>query len=604
MHTLVLKYLIIFIFFTSLFAHDSSDNKTLKLTLTSTEKAFLQTHPTVSYVYDPDWKPFEWTDGLGNHSGIVHDILHLIEQNSGLHFKSIQTQNWSESIEELKKSVPMASAIGITPKRAKYLNFTATSLFLTPYVLVCRQGEDYLDGFADIADKKVATIVNYTIVNILQKQKKELPVILLANLNEGFRALQNKKIDILIINETTARYYINILGYKKLKIAYKTKLNLDLRIAVQKKMPPELLAIINKGMQTISQKEVDKIYKKWTQLQVKKEMDWTLLFYIVGIGMSIILFFIFHTKKLNAMVEVQTLKINQQKKQLEKIIASFDKHVIATKTDIKGTIVYASEAYVKISGYRQDELIGESYIGLRRPDFDNERIEEIWDTLHSGKIWKGEVKNFTKEKDFYWTYTIATPEYDADNILVGFSLIMQDISDKKRIEKLSITDGLTDIYNRRYFNEIFPKIINKAKRENECVSLLYLDIDFFKAYNDTYGHVAGDKALIKFAHVLKTSLNRLDDYSFRVGGEEFAVVFISKEKSDALVFANTIKNNIKNLQIKHKSSSVASYMTASMGLITQYANEIHTSEAMYKAADVLLYEAKENGRNQIVSTSS
>ena len=106
MNTLVLKYLIIFIFFTSLFAHDSSDNKTLKLTLTSTEKAFLQTHPTIPYVYDPDWKPFEWTDGLGNHSGIVHDILHLIEQNSGLHFKSVQTQNWSESIEELKKVFP------------------------------------------------------------------------------------------------------------------------------------------------------------------------------------------------------------------------------------------------------------------------------------------------------------------------------------------------------------------------------------------------------------------------------------------------------------------------------------------------------------------
>ena len=81
-------------------------------------------------------------------------------------------------------------------------------------------------------------------------------------------------------------------------------------------------------------------------------------------------------------------------------------------------------------------------------------------------------------------------------------------------------------------------------------------------------------------------------------------MFISKEKEDALAFANTIKNNIKNLQIQHKSSSVASYMTASMGLITQYANEIHNSESMYKAADILLYEAKENGRNQIVSMSS
>ena len=152
-------------------------------------------------------------------------------------------------------------------------------------------------------------------------------------------------------------------------------------------------------------------------------------------------------------------------------------------------------------------------------------------------------------------------------------------------------------YNRRYFDEIFPKIINSAKRKNELVAFLFMDIDYFKQYNDNYGHQKGDDVLVSFAKCLKDSLHRSSDIAFRLGGEEFAIVYQPETKEKAIEFANTIKENIEKLQIKHEFSSVRLYVTASMGLVCKEANNI--DDKIYKEADDLLYEAKKSGRNQI-----
>lgn len=190
---------------------------------------------------------------------------------------------------------------------------------------------------------------------------------------------------------------------------------------------------------------------------------------------------------------------------------------------------------------------------------------------------------------------------------IELEILSQTLQDKNNelkkyiqiIEEISITDGLTNIYNRRHFNEMFPKVINSAKRKDELVCFLLLDIDHFKQYNDNYGHKAGDDVLVEFAKCLKVNLRRADDMVFRLGGEEFGVVFKSETKEKALEFANMLKGNIIDLKIEHKYSSVSNYVTASMGLICKYGNEIKDMDEVYKEADGLLYKSKENGRNQV-----
>jgi len=185
--------------------------------------------------------------------------------------------------------------------------------------------------------------------------------------------------------------------------------------------------------------------------------------------------------------------------------------------------------------------------------------------------------------------------------LISFLLYRQFNTNKinVKLEKMSITDGLTNVYNRRFFNEYTPKIINMAKRNNDLISFVLIDIDYFKLYNDTYGHQMGDKALIKVSKAIKDSLKRADDYCFRLGGEEFGVIFKANSKENAIDFANNIRTNIENLHIEHSKNSASSYITVSIGVVCKNSNEIHDIHDIYKHTDDLLYEAKNSGRNKV-----
>jgi diguanylate cyclase (GGDEF)-like protein len=126
-----------------------------------------------------------------------------------------------------------------------------------------------------------------------------------------------------------------------------------------------------------------------------------------------------------------------------------------------------------------------------------------------------------------------------------------------------------------------------------------MDIDHFKQYNDTYGHQMGDDVLIKVAKCLQDSLHRADDYCFRLGGEEFGLLFKSENMQSANIFSDKVRSNIEKLKIEHKHNSASEYVTASMGLICKNANDIQDMDEMYKKADELLYKAKESGRNRV-----
>jgi len=303
--------------------------------------------------------------------------------------------------------------------------------------------------------------------------------------------------------------------------------------------------------------------------------------------------------KTHITLKMKNRDLDEQNRELKRYISLVDKNVITSTTDIEGNITYVSEAFCKISGYSKEELLGQNHRIIRHPDMPNELYENIWNTILSNKTWEGEIKNKKKDGSFYWVRASISPIYDKDDNKIGYTAIRQDITDKKIIEEISITDGLTGIYNRRYFNDTFPKVINSAKRKDEIVSFLLLDIDHFKQYNDNYGHQKGDEVLMAIAKCLKDHIHRADDYAFRLGGEEFGIVFQVDSKDKALEFADKIRESIKKLKIPHDFSSVADHITASMGLVSKNASEIKNMDTIYKEADDLLYESKKNGRDRI-----
>jgi diguanylate cyclase (GGDEF)-like protein len=158
--------------------------------------------------------------------------------------------------------------------------------------------------------------------------------------------------------------------------------------------------------------------------------------------------------------------------------------------------------------------------------------------------------------------------------------------------------ALTGLYNRRFFDENLASILNTLSRSSGLLSLMMIDIDFFKQYNDTYGHSTGDKCLIIVAEALSQCITRSDDFVARYGGEEFVVVLPNTDENGARKLARDLLDNIRRRKIPHIKSTVADYVTISIGVTTGAVNHAQTALDYIEKADKLLYESKQNGRDR------
>lgn len=300
-------------------------------------------------------------------------------------------------------------------------------------------------------------------------------------------------------------------------------------------------------------------------------------------------------------IDISTIKYVQQK--LEKYITLVNENIIISRTNLDGIITDVSEAFCKISGFSKEELIGQSHVIMRHEDTSPEVYENLWKTITSGEIWRSEVKNKTKDGGYYWTDSTIYPDFDNSGKVIGYYAIRHDITNKKFIENLSITDPLTKLYNRRYFDDMFYKELNRAKRDQTIFCLLSLDVDYFKLYNDTYGHQEGDVVLQTISKVLIQNLKRPSDFAFRMGGEEFSAIFTMDEEEKIYEFSEYIRESIEDTKIEHIKNKVSSYVTVSIGVT--YVNFSKNDEVniikstLYKYADELLYKAKASGRNKV-----
>lgn len=176
------------------------------------------------------------------------------------------------------------------------------------------------------------------------------------------------------------------------------------------------------------------------------------------------------------------------------------------------------------------------------------------------------------------------------------------VRQRKLLQTLVGQDGLTEIANRRRFDESLAKEWKRSQRNGLPLSLLMVDIDFFKLFNDHYGHAHGDLVLKSVAQALAQTIHRPSDLVARYGGEEFVLLLADTNEEGARIFAEKARTAIESLAIDHVHSQVASHITVSIGGATSL-NEDSTAEQLLEAADAMLYQAKAQGRNRVVYRS-
>ncbi len=572
------------------------DVKKGELGLTKIEKEYLRKKEVIRLCADPSFPPYESINKNGKFEGIGADIIKIISKNINKKIELVDTKNWTESINSIKnKKCDLLSIAVKTKKRQEYLNFTKP--YIHDAVVVATKNEQlFVNDSSDLSNRKIGISEGYALGELLKKENPDVQIVTVKNVNDGLKQVQDSKLFAYVDALSAIAYAIQKGGILDLKIAGKLEFDAKFNIATRKD-EPALNSIIQKALNNIEEEQIRTIVGKWIAIKVERSFDYKRFIYIVVIFVIILILIIHRNrtiKRMNNQLEISNKKVIKEQQMI-------NRYVPIISTDLNGVITHINNAYTNVTGYKEEDLLNKTHKVMHHPDMKKEFFNNLWKTIRQDNVWQGEIKNYTKDGDSKYFNTYIEPLFDENNIKVGYRSILEDITDKKRIEEISITDSLTGLYNRRYFDELFPKIINSAKREEKQLAFIIMDIDHFKEYNDTYGHKMGDITLSKVANTIKESLHRADDYSFRLGGEEFGVVFKTDTEEKALMFAESIRSDIESLKITHINSSSSNYVTISMGLVCKNSAKIDNIDKIYEEADILLYKAKREGRNRVIT---
>lgn len=284
---------------------------------------------------------------------------------------------------------------------------------------------------------------------------------------------------------------------------------------------------------------------------------------------------------------------------------------VVSQTDANGAWTFLNPAWTEITGFSIEESIGKNFLDYVHPE-DRERHKKIFQQLIEQKkgFCRHEVRYLRKAGGFCWVEISVQVVVGSNEEVTSISGTLLDITERKQAEEkmkevndmlwqLSIMDGLTGIANRRHFDQKLAEEWARGARSAEPLSLIMLDIDHFKLYNDTYGHQGGDDCLRKVAFTLKEAVNRPGDMAARYGGEEFAIILPDTDQKGALEVAEKIRDRIEELEIPHIASKVKDIVTISVGAATIMPTPFLEPSVLISFADKALYQSKENGRNQV-----
>ncbi len=583
--------------------------------LSDGERKWLDGHPVIRLAVDIDWAPFEYINEEHQYVGMAAEYISLVEKKLGIRFDVEKSKPWSEVVNMVKNGdLDMYSSVVSTVQRQEYVNFTKPYLSF-PMVIVTSDKVTYLSGLKEIQNEVVAVVRGYATQDLLENNHPNIKLFLADNVTQALEQVSHGKVYAYVGNIATVSDVIRREGLTNIKISGETDYRFELSMGVRNDWP-EFMPILQKALDSITPTQRDTIYRNWIKLQFEHGFDYQLLWQILTLVFILMAVILIWNRRLAKEVDKRTAAeqlLNQTHHQLEvtnKQLVNYvdivDKHVITSTTDPDGIITSVSTAFCEISGYSRDELVGKSHSIIHSDDMPESVYSELWNTITKGETWSGKVKNKKKDGNSYWVHVTVSPNFDEQGKIQGYTGIREDITAEIRAEELSITDEMTSLFNRRYFNNQFPLELGRARRDKKPIVLIIIDVDYFKLYNDNYGHQQGDHVLREVARALKATLRRTDDFVFRIGGEEFAAVARVTKHEDAFVIAEKLRAAVEDLQLEHKQNKESGIVTISLGFHVCQAEQsaMPDMDEIFRLADEALYRAKDKGRNRVEESQS
>ncbi|MBP1154737.1 MULTISPECIES: GGDEF domain-containing protein [unclassified Paenibacillus] len=299
----------------------------------------------------------------------------------------------------------------------------------------------------------------------------------------------------------------------------------------------------------------------------------------------------------------------RKSEEMYRIIAEHSTDMIS-KHDMSGNFLYVSPACRKLTGYEPEELIGRTAYELFHPDDMASLLQGQAGLEKSSELAFTSYRVRRKDGSYVWFETIGSILPDDNGEFKEVLCTSRDVSSRKNLEhqllqsnellqKISSIDALTGVANRRSFDESYALEWRQAIRYSTPLTVILVDIDYFKKFNDTYGHQEGDLCLKQVADALRRAANRPGDLIARYGGEEFVIVLPNTDATGASIVAERLRSEVENLSIPHMRSDVSHVVTASLGTATIVPTLELTRHELLLQADKALYQAKKDGRNRV-----
>jgi len=401
--------------------------------LTEAEKAWLAEHKHVRLGVDPAWPPFEFFDITRVYSGIASDYVRYLNQKLNIEMVPVQDLSWSMVMDKARANeIDVLPCVLKTPARSKFLRFTKPYLSF-PMVILTREDAPFISGVEDFEDNKVAVVRGYATQDLLEQDYPDRKFYLANNLEQALKALSKGKVDAYVGNLASITYTTQKLRLTNLKVATTAPYKFELAFAVRKDWP-QLVNILNKSLESLSDSERTKIYNHWISVRFERGIDWTPIFQLIGAivlvgGVTLIIII-----RWNRALSKEVTDRKRVEEALRESRATARGLLDATQEsllllDKEGTIIASNQTAAQRFKKSSDELRGTSLFSLWPPNILESRRAHFDKVLQTGN-----PADFEDIRDGMVFHHIYYPVQDKEGEIMGVAIFAQDISERKRAE--------------------------------------------------------------------------------------------------------------------------------------------------------------------------
>ena len=402
--------------------------------LTEKEEAWLAEHKNIRLGVDLVWPPFEFIDSTKSYAGISSDYVRFLNKRLNLNMAPVRGLSWPEVMAKARSGdIDVLPCVAKTPERSKFLLFTKPYLVF-PMVIVTREDAPFVNSIQDFKSGKAAVIKGYVSQEFMEQDYPDQTFYLADNIEAALHAVSNGKIDAFVGNLASISYTTQRLGLTNLKVATTTPYNFELSFAVRKDWP-ELVNILNIGLDMMPDAEKTRIHNRWINVRFEHRIDWILIFKLVGgvvfVGMVIFFIIIRSNRKLS----------NEIRDRMRAEVALRDSEAAsrglldATREslfllDTKGDIIAANQTGAQRLQETPEALIGKNLFDLSPLDIQSSRKTNFNQVMQTGR-----PADFEDSRDGIIFQSRYYPVQDNAGAIIGVAIFGQDITERKAVEK-------------------------------------------------------------------------------------------------------------------------------------------------------------------------